>query len=241
VLSNAETQSVESGDAQPLPSNLSGDIAWLAAVALLTTVVLFFLSPLDLWISYSLADFRGSAFGYFVQEWGRTPATFLILAAGFVLATRSVRAGHPVAARACAALAAQVVLHPALLTNGLKLLTGRPRPVRIGPAGEGFTAFHELSPGFGDFSFPSGHVAVGMILAPWVVLLWREQRRLAAAGVAVLTLGWAGAVAFGRVGFGAHFPTDVVFSMGAGVALAPLSLRLGDIIARRMTRNIAGN
>lgn len=45
---------------------------------------------------------------------------------------------------------------------------------------------------------------------------------------------WAGTVAFGRVAYGAHFPTDVAFSIGLGIALAPLSLRIGDDVVRRL-------
>ena len=62
-----------------------------------------------------------------------------------------------------------------------------------------------------------------MILAPCVVLLGIQRQAL---GLALVTLGWAGAVAFGRVSYGAHFPTDVLFSIGIGVALAPLSLTI---------------
>ncbi len=40
-------------------------------------------------------------------------------------------------------------------------------------------------------------------------------------GIGLFTLTWASAVAFGRVQYGAHFPTDVVFSIGFGLALAP--------------------
>ncbi|MBI5543116.1 MAG: phosphatase PAP2 family protein [Deltaproteobacteria bacterium] len=104
------------------------------------------------------------------------------------------------------------------------LLFGRPRLARCRPTGEGFRDFFEVSPGVGDFSFPSGHVAVAMALAPWAWLLWREGRTRAALVVGGATLGWAGAVAYGRVLYGAHFLTDVVFSVGLGVALAPLSL-----------------
>jgi membrane-associated phospholipid phosphatase len=206
------------------------DIRWLVAAGICTLLILLAVSSRDLTISLALAGFRGGAFGLFVQEWGRKPASLLILAAAVVLTNRSLRSEYPLVARASAAVLVQLLLQPALLTNALKLLSGRARPLQIGPTGEGFAPFYELSPGFGDFSFPSGHVAVAMILAPCVVLLWRERQPLAAFGLALVTLGWAGTVAFGRVSYGAHFPTDVLFSIGIGVALAPLSLRLGDAI-----------
>lgn len=200
----------------------------IALATLLTAAVLAVLSPWDLAISLALSDFRGGGFGDFIQEWGTKPASLLVVGAAFLLASASARAAHPVAARASAALMAHLLLQPALLTNGLKLLSGRLRPVHLGPGGEGFAPFYDVHPGLGDFSFPSGHVAVTMILAPVVLLLWREGRRLPAAAAALLLCAWTGTVAFGRVAFGAHFPTDAAFSVCIGLALAPLSLRAGD-------------
>jgi undecaprenyl-diphosphatase len=133
-------------------------------------------------------------------------------------------------------MAVHLLLQPALLTNGLKLLTGRPRPVHLGALGEGFVPFHVLHPGLGDFSFPSGHVAVTMILAPVVLVLFREGRRSLAGLVALSACAWTGTVAFGRVAFGAHFPTDVLASLGLGLALAPLSALLGARFARWLDR-----
>ncbi len=75
-----------------------------------------------------------------------------------------------------------------------------------------------------------------MVIAPSVVLLWRLRRYGAATGLAFANLLWASTVAYGRVVYGAHFATDVLFSIGAGVALAPLSLCLGDRVVAWLQR-----
>lgn len=214
-------------------------VRWLAGATLVTAAVLVALSHWDLAISLALVDFRDGSYGYFIQKWGTKPASLLIVCAAFLLTNGTTRAAHPLAARASAALAAQLLLQSALLSNGLKLLSGRPRPVHLGPGAEGFVPFHQFHPGFGDFSFPSGHVAITMVLAPAVFLLWREGRRLPAFTVSLLLCGWTGAVAFGRVAYGAHFPTDAAFSICLGVAIAPLSLRFGDRLLDWLARREA--
>jgi len=220
----------------PFPLPISRQLTWLAAGFLVTLLAALALSPWDVALSLRFVEAREGAFGSFVQHWGRTPGKALAIGAAVVFALKQVRTSHPLAVRASAAILVQFVLHPGILTNLLKLLTGRPRPVHLGAAGEGFVAFPSLNPAIGDFSFPSGHVAVAMVLAPCVLLLWRERRRWASLAVGLFALGWAGTVALGRVVSGAHFPTDVVFSLGAGIALAPLSLGLGDALARRLTK-----
>ncbi len=143
-------------------------------------------------------------------------------------------AQFPLWSRAAAATAVQYFVHAALATNLLKLASGRPRPVHIVCDGAEFAPFYGFAPGLGDFSFPSGHVAIAIVLAPAALLFWRAGRRRVAMGIGLFTLTWASAVAFGRVQYGAHFPTDVVFSIGFGLALAPLSLRLGHRWATRL-------
>jgi len=211
-------------------------VIWMLVGVASTLLVLLAISPWDLEIALALADSRGTSFGELIQRCGRKPATVLILVSAFLLAFPSQRMARPRLARAAAALCAHMLLQPALLTNTLKLFVGRTRPVRLGPAGEGFTPFFIVSPGLGDFSFPSGHVAVAMIVAPCVLLLWRDGHRAGALGLALFEAAWAMTVAWGRIVHGAHFVTDVVFSMGLGVALAPLSVHLGDRALRYVTR-----
>ncbi len=209
-------------------SLLKADAIWILGFLILTFLVMLALNASDLAISLSFKSSWGGAFGEFIQNRGRKPATPLILGAGAALAFPSIREKYALLSRAGAALAAQTLIHPAILTNFIKFVWGRPRPVHLGASGEGFVNFYSISPGFGDFSFPSGHVAVAMILSPCALLLWRQNKRAASVLIWAATIVWAGTVAYGRVAYGAHFPTDAAFSIGLGVALAPVSVRLGD-------------
>ncbi len=210
------------------------ELLWFAGVLAATLAAMLVVSGSDVSLSLSLDGQREASFGWFIQHWGKRPVVVVAIAAAALLAHRPWRLRYPLWARAGASVAVQYLLHPALATNLLKLASGRPRPVHLGQDGLAFAPFYDFAPGLGDFSFPSGHVAIAMVLAPAALLLWREQRRVAAAGIGVSTLAWAAAMAYGRVQYGAHFPTDVAFSIGFGVALAPLSLRLGERWAARL-------
>lgn len=207
---------------------------WFAVGVGLTGLAVLALAPFDLAWSLALSGERGQPFGEAVQHWGRRPASLLVVMAAGLLSTRSLRQASPLAARAAVVLVVQLVVHAGLVTNALKLLWGR--PVELGPAGEGFVPVAVWSPRLTDGSFPSGHVAVAMCLVPVGLLLWREQRREGAVGVAMVTVAWAGVVAVGRVSHGAHFPSDVLGSVGLGLALAPVSLAWGEGLLRRFTR-----
>ena len=192
--------------------NYDKSLCWLCAGGglLITLALLCLAAPYDLEVSLALSHGRDSFFGWLVQDWGKKPVVLFFLAGGGLLATKSWRLKYPVASGSAAGFVVQYFLHSGLITNIVKLLVGRPRPVDCGVDGAGFVPFHRFAPGFGDFSFPSGHVAIAMSLAPCVVVLWRAGQRAPALAVAGLTLLWAGAVAYGRVLSGAHCPTDVL-------------------------------
>lgn len=215
------------------PTRLAPDLVWLVAALAVTMLVLVVASPYDLTTAQWATQQPPGLLGPLVQQWGTKPASMLVVLAAGLLVHAPWRSKYPLFAVGGLAVIIQVVLHPALVSNLVKLIWGRPRPITVGPLGEGFEPFHVLHPGFGDFSFPSGHVATAMVLAPCVLLAWREGRVVAAAVLAVITVVWAGVVAYGRVIHGAHFVTDVVFSVGLGLALAPLSLCLARGFARK--------
>lgn len=103
-----------------------------------------------------------------------------------------------------------------LLVHGLKAAFDLPRPE------------HAFVPTSGA-GFPSGHAANGALAG--VALGWFLRRRVAVA----LGLAWMAFIAWGRMGGGAHFLTDVLggASLGAGLALVvlPAASRIG---ARRV-------
>ncbi len=191
-----------------------------------TLAAMIAISPFDLDISRRLMD-KGSLFGRLIQDWGTKPAMVWIVIAGTVLAHSPWRRQFRTLALAAAASILQFVIQSAILTNIIKMLSGRIRPIHLGRAGAEFHAFWQFAPGTGDFSFPSGHTATAMILSPVVIILWRSGHRRLAAVIGTVVATWALTVAAGRVVFGAHFATDVLFSIGLGLALAPMTAALG--------------
>jgi len=90
----------------------------------------------------------------------------------------------------------------------LKVVFDRARPL----AGQEIEAFGSTA------SFPSGHVVRLVVLGGLIVLLFfsgSNRSRLAATAVAGIV---AGLVAVGRIGAGAHWPTDVLAGILVGVA-----------------------
>lgn len=168
-------------------------------------------------------------FGVAIQRYGTLPSGILYGAAILWLVVPSLRRRSRLLSLAASALLAQALLHPLLVTDLLlKRLWGRLRPHQV-LAGEGrFTPFYLPSPRLEGRSFPSGHVATASVLAPVVLLLVRCGRRQQALILGAVVLAWALAVAFGRVLFGAHFLSDVAFSMGLAWFVSPLTLRLGE-------------
>ncbi len=107
------------------------------------------------------------------------------------------------------------VLHPLFLVQVVKKLWGR---VRFNDLEDGFAQFTPwyLPQGITDnHSFPSGHTAMGIIACFLVLYVPRRWRVVAFIPLFV----WALAVAASRVVLGAHYASDVVFSLSAGLGL----------------------
>jgi hypothetical protein len=93
----------------------------------------------------------------------------------------------------------------------LKAVWGRVRFRDLGAEFAEFTAWYSPQGWTGHTSFPSGHTALGWMLLPLIVFAL-GSRPLARFGLIVLAVGWGLFVAAGRVRFGAHYPSDVLFS-----------------------------
>ncbi|MFO7769272.1 MAG: phosphatase PAP2 family protein [bacterium] len=135
-------------------------------------------------------------------------------AAAVVMVILLVREGRPPtgrvrrAARAAFRLA---VLDWLLFVQPAKLLWGRVRFYHLVPPDyTGFTPWYLPQGCTGHFSFPSGHTAMGWMLLP-LLLLVSSRRPATRAAVGTAIIGWGLFVALGRVRYGAHFPSDVLF------------------------------
>jgi undecaprenyl-diphosphatase len=99
-----------------------------------------------------------------------------------------------------------------LVTNGLKIAFGRPRPAS------------DLSPILHTASFPSGHTSGSMVVFVLLAVFLATRHRHAAIGGAVLLAGLVGAT---RVVVGAHWTTDVLagYCLGGVVVAGALIVR----------------
>ena len=121
-----------------------------------------------------------------------------------------------------------------LLAFGLKMLIGRPRPVLdepglvLGPFGmypipvdDGFVVTHAWAFWQEDiaklWSMPSSHT-VFAVVAAGMLASWYPRLR-------GLMIAVAGLVALARVGFGAHYPSDVAAGIAVGLIAVGLANR----------------
>jgi len=186
---------------------------WAAGLALLARH--------DLALTRAWMD-RDAPFGRAVFLLGEAPGWLAVALAVLVLALLRTRPAGRLAAlrRPARHVLLQSLAHPLLLTQGLKLLWGRVRPLHCGPDLAGFTPFWlPAGPGAGE-SFPSGHVAMSLAAAPLAFWLWREGHRGAALGAGAALAGLGLVVGAGRVVSGSHFATDAWFSLGSAFLLA---------------------
>lgn len=140
---------------------------------------------------------------------------FLLLfpLAAILYARRS--ATKAVMARSAGLVVLAGVLHPLVLVQILKKLWGRARFNNLEEGVTDFTPWY-LPQGINDHhSFPSGHTAMGIMVC-FLVLYFPPRLR----GIVLLPLiVWAIAVAASRVILGAHYASDVVFSLSTGLGL----------------------
>lgn len=194
-------------------------LLWIAALALAA-------APFDLPLARAVME-RDDPLALWVYHRGTWPSGLLYLLGIFWLVVPSLRERSPLVSWAAAATLVHGLVHPLALTTALKFAFGRLRPHQIGPDGAGFSPFYLPLPGQGGRSFPSGHVASAVMLCPVVLLLWQRRRRGGAVALALLTMVWGVFVAWGRMVHGAHFLSDVLFSLGLAPLLAPLTLGWG--------------
>jgi membrane-associated phospholipid phosphatase len=195
----------------------TGLAAWIAALLLA--------GPWELEISAALVD-RQAALGRLVAlagewpAWAATAFCLVILILGRKPGS-SLRAWRPLAW----AVIILAVISPLIITQSFKFLWGRVRFRDLGMDFAGFTPFYiPAGPGAG-LSFPSGHVAMALVLTPLVFFLARLRGLLPALIALAGVLLYGLVVAFGRIQAGAHYLTDCLFSAGLSFLLAAVLAR----------------
>jgi membrane-associated PAP2 superfamily phosphatase len=207
---------------------LSGNLSlavlkqWSGMIALALSALVLAITNVDLQLSdqfylpslgWYLAD---EAPWRWLYDYGQFPAIGLAVGAFGVLVGSCWRRAWRSHRRRCLFFVLAVALGPGLAVNGvLKPMWGRPRPRQVAQFG-GIKAYQPwyqpagLSAAAGK-SFPSGHAAMGFVLAAGVVLLPRRGAGLQRVWIAG-ALGYGGLMGLGRIVQGGHFLSDVLGS-----------------------------
>jgi membrane-associated phospholipid phosphatase len=102
---------------------------------------------------------------------------------------------------------------PLIYVQLIKQLWGRVRFRDLAVNYTDFTPWYQPQINTGNYSFPSGHTAMGWMLLPILFLLINKDswsNRI----IGAIVIIWGVIVALGRIVIGAHYASDVVFSTG---------------------------
>lgn len=102
---------------------------------------------------------------------------------------------------------------PLIFVQLIKQLWGRVRFRDLATNYTDFTPWFQPQVNTGNYSFPSGHTAMGWMLLPILFLLTNKDNWLHRI-IGVIVIIWGVIVALGRIVIGAHYASDVVFSTG---------------------------
>jgi membrane-associated phospholipid phosphatase len=182
-------------------------------------------SPWDLAVSQAMVA-RGSAFGRLVLLFGELPGWLAVAFSVVVLILGRRPDSRLRRFRSLGwAFLLLAAINPLLFTQAFKFLWGRVRFVDLGPALAGYTAFY-LPAGVGaGESFPSGHTAMALVLAPLPFFLVRRGHAMAGAAALGVVLAVGGTVACGRIVAGAHYLTDCLFAGGLAFLISAILVR----------------
>ncbi|MFX0032728.1 MAG: phosphatase PAP2 family protein [Candidatus Hodarchaeota archaeon] len=114
------------------------------------------------------------------------------------------------------------IINPLLLVQLLKVFWGR---IRF----RDLTSFIEFTRWFiplgitGNFSFPSGHTAMGWMFLPFLIMIKDKKIPISVRIIVFITvLGWGMFIGLSRVIVGAHYASDVLFSSGFAAVITLL-------------------
>lgn len=197
---------------------------WLGMIALALSALVLATTKVDLQLSErfylpSLGWYLADAAPWrWLYDYGQLPAIGLAVGAFGVLVGSRWRRAWRSYRRRCLFFVLAVVLGPGLAVNGvLKPMWGRPRPRQVTQFG-GVKAYRPwyqlvgLSAAAGK-SFPSGHAAMGFVLAAGVVLLPRCGAGLRWVWIAS-ALSYGALMGLARIVQGGHFLSDVLGAAG---------------------------
>ncbi|MCY3410399.1 MAG: phosphatase PAP2 family protein [Candidatus Heimdallarchaeota archaeon] len=112
-----------------------------------------------------------------------------------------------------------LLLFPGIIITTIKHIWGRIR-FRDLLSIEDFTPWYFVNGYTGNRSFPSGHVSMGIMVFPLInlILLQIKSKQLKIGLILPLIL-WPILVALGRIRYGDHYASDVIFSIFIGSVL----------------------
>lgn len=124
------------------------------------------------------------------------------------------------------------IAHPLLLVQLIKLTWGRIRFRDLDPQDfEGYTAWF-LPQGFtGNYSFPSGHTSMGMMV---ITLMYFSSSNRQSISLALFAGVYAIGMAISRMLVGAHYLSDVTFSLFTGILMIQYLLKKPIISSMKM-------
>lgn len=108
-----------------------------------------------------------------------------------------------------------LLINPILFVQTFKIFWGRVRFYNLASDYSNYTPWFIPQGITGGKSFPSGHTAMGAMFLPFLIrfkdLNWKNPTKVVGT---VIIVGWAVFVGISRVLIGAHYASDVLFSMG---------------------------
>lgn len=107
---------------------------------------------------------------------------------------------------------------PGVVTQIIKSSFGRTRYRNLETDHSDFTPWYKINGFTGERSFPSGHVSMAIMVFPLMVLINASNMRDTPKNIlSLILILWSILVSYGRMVVGAHYLTDVVFSIFVGV------------------------
>lgn len=118
------------------------------------------------------------------------------------------------------------IINHLLFVQLIKLFWGRVRFRDLAVGYGNFTPWYVPLGITGNFSFPSGHAAMGWMFLPFLIKIKNGELNMPyKITLSILILGWGLFVALSRVVVGAHYASDILFSSGFAAVITIIFYR----------------